>query len=240
MMLRIFLFILFTIVALSSNAQFSVGVRGGFGAHGVYFEHPSMNNYQEPFYRANGGFVLIYNNDNNAGLQTEINYSQKGWQELPVTKKDSFFYREINYLEIPFFSHFEMGFGKVRPIIFGGPYIGWKLSEKTDSLNWGHLWYPEHRYLHYEQDIRDLDYGIKLGLGLRYNINNRFAIYIDARYDLQMAGGRDIFKDHPNDIQASRLTEISGSFGILWHLIPQKRKEEKKGYVPKEDLFEAF
>lgn len=240
MMQKYFLLVLITVAAFTTKAQFSVGVRGGFGAHGVYFEHPSMNNFQEPLYKSNAGLVIIYNNDNNTGIQTEINYAQKGWQELPVTKQDSFFYRNINYLEIPFFSHFEIGLGKVRPIIFAGPYFAWKLSEKTDSLYWDHLWYPRQKYLHYEQEIRQLDLGIKLGLGLRYNINDRFAIYIDIRYDLQMAGGRDIFIDHPTEIQASRLKETSGSFGILWHIIPQKKKEVKKGYVPKENLFEAF
>jgi len=123
-----------------------------------------------------------------------------------------YFKRTITYLEVPFYSHWEMGYGKVRPIIFAGPYLGWKLSEKVESSHFNHIWTPEHPYLHYEQDIRNLDFGIKIGLGLRYNINKRLGVYADVRYDLEMAGGRDIFFDRPNGIQASRLTELSGTF----------------------------
>jgi hypothetical protein len=55
-----------------------------------------------------------------------------------------------------------------------------------------------------------------------------------------VAGGRDIFIDRPNGIQASRLKEIGGSFGILWHIIPQKKPEIKPGYTPKQDIFEEY
>ncbi|MDA3891700.1 MAG: porin family protein [Salinivirgaceae bacterium] len=243
------------------KAQFSVGARGGFGAHGAYFEHPSLNNYQEPYYKANGGLVIIYNNDQNVGIQTEINYTQKGWQEIDTsftlisynpelqridtTKPDSYFHRNINYLEVPFFSHWEIGYGKIKPIIFAGPYLAWKLSESRDSSNFSHIWHPNHKYKHYEQKIRDLDFGIKFGLGLRYDITEWLGIYIDVRIDLQVAGGRDIFIDHPVGvypyrIQASRLKETSGTFGILWHIIPQKKKEIKEGYTPKEHLYDEF
>ena len=170
----------------------------------------------------------------------ETNYAQKGWQEQDSTIENSYFKRNIDYLEVPFFSHWEIGYGKVRPIIFAGPYLAWKLSESTESENFSHIWHEDHPYKHYEQEIRDLDFGIKLGLGLRYNITNRFGIYIDARYDVQIAGGRDIFVDRPNGIQASRLKEISGTFGILWHIIPQKKKEVTKGYTPKQNLYEEF
>ena len=252
-MQKVTLFLILVVVCTSLKAQFSVGVRQGYSAHGVYFE-PGLEKYQVPYYRLNTGLVISFNNVNNVGLQTEFNYAQKGWmeQDSSIETQNNFkergdtltrypyFKRNINYLEVPFFSHFEIGQGKVRLIILAGPYLAFKLSESIDTANFSHIWNEAHKYKHYEQEIRDVSYGIKLGLGLRYNITPRLGIFMDARYDLQIAGGRDIFIDRPNGIVASRLKEIGGSFGIFWHIIPQTKPEIKAGYTPKQDIFEEY
>lgn len=228
---RILAAFLFLMLSVSLQAQFSVGVRQGYGNHGVYFV-PIFEN-QVDFWLPSTALVVSYTNQLNTGLQTEFAWAQKGWREAYDSVPDSYFYRKITYLEIPFFGHFEIGKGKVRPVIQAGPYIAFKLSETSDSLNYE---YPT-TYNHHSQTIRNLDYGIKIGVGLRYNINKHLAVFGEARYDLQMAGGRDIYIDRPNGIDVSRLTEMSGTIGILWHIIPQKQAEEKQGYTPKEDLF---
>jgi hypothetical protein len=53
-----------------------------------------------------------------------------------------------------------------------------------------------------------------------------------------MAGGSNIFADNPNEISASRLKELSGSFGILWNIKLQKKKIVKEGYEPTKDFIE--
>lgn len=234
---RIFIFVILLFIGLGLKAQFSVGVRQGYGYHGLRLAPNSIEKYQEPFLRLNTGLVIIYNSINNAGLQMEINYAEKGWQEIDTTVAGAYFKRNVYYLEVPIFSHFEIDLGKIRPIIFVGPYLAWKLGESTDSENFTHIWNESHPYNHYEQEIRNLDFGIKLGLGVRYNITQRFAIYIDGRYDFEMGGGRDIFIDHPNNIEISRLKEMSGTFGILWHIVPQETTQNKYIYTPKEDLY---
>jgi hypothetical protein len=229
---RIFAWLFFLFLTICVQAQFSVGVRQGYGTHGVHFDPITLNENQVALWLPNTALVIAFNNKLNTGLQTEFSLAQKGWREedsIPNT----YFYRKINYLEIPFFSHFEIGKGKVRPVILAGPYVAIKLSESSDSLNYN---YPT-EYLYHTQEIRKIDYGIKFGLGLRYNITKHLAVFSEVRYDLQLAGGRDIFIDRPNNILASRLTEIGGTFGILWHIIPQKKDEAKKGYVPKENLY---
>ncbi len=236
-MRKIFLILFTSILALNISAQLSVGLRQGYGSHGVNFDPNELVKYQVPYYLPNTGLVIVYNNTNNVGLQAEINYAQKGWQEKD-TIQGPYFKRNITYLEIPIYSHWEIGYGKVRPLIFAGPYIGIKLNESTDSANFSRLWYDESVYVQYDQEIRDLHYGIKLGLGLRYNITSRLGIFIDVRYDLEIAGSRDIFIDRPDGIDASRLEELSGSFGIIWHIMPQPKKIIIKGYTPKEDLIE--
>lgn len=227
-------------MGLGLKAQFSVGVRQGYGAYGAYLETSGsiLNKYQIPHMLSNTGLVIIYNGINNSGLQMEINYAPKGWQEEDTSVVGSYYKKTINYIEVPIYSRWEVDLGKIRPIIFGGPYLAWKLSESTDSANFSHLWNDANPYQQYDQDIKDVGFGIKFGLGIKYNISSRFAIYIDGRYDFQVFGSRDIFIDRPNGIQASRLTEISGTFGIVWNIIPQRKHEEKNIYRPKEDLYD--
>jgi opacity protein-like surface antigen len=237
-MYKKFSFIIALLLFINAEAQFSVGIRQGYGAYGIHLEPASIEKYQVPYLLPNSGIVFIYNNINNAGIQMEINYAKKGWQEKDTSMNDSYYKRTIDYLEIPIFSRWEIGYGKFKPIIFAGPYLAFKLNESTDSLNFSHIWNSFHPYNHYEQDIKSIDFGIKLGLGLKYSITKKLVVYLDARYDFEFAGGRDIFIDHPNDIQASRLKELSASFGIVWHIIPQKKEEDKEIYVPKEDLYD--
>jgi len=226
--------LLFLLSVITLNAQFSIGVRAGYGAHGIHLEPPALEKYQTSFLLSNGGLVLAFNNKMNAGLQMEAIYAQKGWKDVDDSIPESYFSRTINYLEIPIFGHWEIGHGAVRPVILVGPYLAFKLSEALDSNNFNH----PNEYDPFHQAVRNVSWGIKTGLGLRYNINKRMAVFAEARYDIQVAGGRDIFIDRPNGIQASRLKEITGTFGILWHMIPQEKNEEKEGYVPKENLYE--
>lgn len=235
-MKRYILLLCISCFTLPLIAQLSVGIKGGYGSHGVHFEPPSLEANQVAYGLMNYGFVLAFNNKLNSGLQMELNYAQKGWRE-ELTTPDSFFIRTINYLEMPIFSHFEIGHGPLRPVILAGFYFGLKMNESADSNNYTDITSAS-SYNPYYQEIRDLDFGIKLGIGLRYNINSRMAIFSEVRYDVQIAGGRDIFIDRPNGIQASRLKEIGGVFGILWHIIPQEKNVIKKGYTPKEDLYD--
>lgn len=221
-------------------AQLSVGAKMGYGAHGVNLEtgvsgKPLMED-QVPLWLPNAGVVLSFNNKMNAGLQMELNYAPKGWRE-EKTDPDTFFVRQINYLEVPIFSHFEIGQKALRIVIMAGPYFAFKLSETSDSSNYTYITSTS-TYNHYYLPVKEVDFGIKAVLGLRYNINPKLAIFSEVRYDIEMAGGSDIFYERPNGISASRLKEIGGTFGILWHIIPLERKKNYKGYTPKENLYD--
>lgn len=235
-MYKYFLLPAFLFFVLITNAQFSVGIRQNISNHGCYFEPPSVQQFQTNYVRASTGLVITYINMNNAGIQAEINFAQKGWKEIDDSTAGSYFTRNINYIEIPVLTHFEIGKGKVRPVILAGPYFAIKIGESSDSENFSRLFTLNQYYNHYEQKIRAIDIGIKAGLGLRYNINSRFGVYAEGIYNIDLAGGTDVFIDQPNGIQASRLKEIGGTIGFLWHLIPQKQPKEFDGYTPKEDL----
>lgn len=219
--------------------QLSVGVRAGFGSYGTYFEPPSLNGNQVSLFEPNFGFVAVFNDKNNAGLQVEVNYAVKGWREKSRIRDTARYKREITYLEIPLMTHFELGRDWFR--IFGifGPYFAVKQSEKTTSYNY-EIIMAQNPYDMYSQKIRKLDFGNKVGLGFRVNIGSKFSVLADARYDLQLAGGQNIFKKQPNGIQASRLSELSGSISLIFNIRSQRTEEEKEFYVPKEGMDEGI
>lgn len=235
-MKRILLFISALFVCSASFGQLSFGVRAGYGAYGVYFEPPSLNGNQERLYEPNFGFMAIFNDKKNTGVQLEINYATKGWREVDKDADSMRYKREINYLEFPAMAHIELGRKWFRIYGLIGPYIAFKQSEKTTIVNYEGI-IANNPYDMYNQKIRDIDFGNKVGLGFRVNIGERFSVLADVRYDLQIAGGQNIFKKQPNKIQASRLSELGGSVGIVFNIMPQQVEVKKEYYVPKEDIY---
>lgn len=108
-----------------------------------------------------GGLVYKYFGQRNLGIQLEINYMQAGWTE-GLDAPDSYS-RRLNYLQIPFMTHGNLGKRKTRVVLNAGPYVSLLLSEK------------EQMKLDNEADARDYyqteidkmgDFGLVFGLGL--------------------------------------------------------------------------
>ncbi|MBR5957721.1 MAG: PorT family protein [Salinivirgaceae bacterium] len=226
--------ILLLMAAMPAMAQLSVGVRAGYGVFGVDFEPPSLNGNQVNLYEPNFGIVGIFNNENNFGVQLEVNYAVKGWREEDEDIPGSEYKHEITYLEVPFMTHFELGKRNLRVFGLFGPYIAFKQDDKASSKNYDAVM-KNPQFNPYVQTVRDFDFGNKVGGGIRYNIG-RVSVFADVRYDLQIAGGQNIFKKHPDKIQTSRLKELSGSVGLVFNIRNQKVVEEKEYYVPKEGM----
>ena len=226
-------------VAATAVAQLSVGLRAGYGVFGANFEPPALTGNQVALYEPNFGIVGIFNDKSNAGIQVEVNYAVKGWREKDKDADDIEYKRELTYIEVPMMTHFEIGRSWVR--IYGvlGPYIAFKQNEKTTARNFDN-YIANNPYDLYNQKVRKIDFGNKAGLGFRVNIGQRFSAFADVRYDLQIAGGQNIFKKQPNGIQASRLTELGGSVGLVFNILPQRTNEVKEYYVPKEGMDEGI
>ncbi|PIF02651.1 MAG: hypothetical protein CR965_00365 [Paludibacter sp.] len=133
-----------------------------------------------------GGLTFRYVNENHFGLQIEANYSQKGWKQ-----KDDKYVRQVNYLEIPFLSHFYLG-NQNRLIFNIGPKVSFLLNEKvlkneivnpTLEHQTNKVYYP-------------FGYGVELGLG--YNFKTRkvgvFQMELRGSYALS-----DIFSNDKKD-----------------------------------------
>ena len=234
-MRRLVFSILAMLMAATATAQLSVGLRAGYGAFGAHFEPPALTGNQVPLYEPNFGFVAIFNDKSNAGVQVEVNYAVKGWRDQDRDFDSIEYKREITYIEVPLMTHFELGRSWFRIYGVVGPSIAFKQSESSTSKNFD-AYLAGNPYDLYNQKIRKIDFGNKAGLGFRINFGQRFSAFADVRYDLQIAGGQNIFKKQPNGIQASRLTELGGSVGLVFNILPQRTDVAKEYYVPKEGL----
>ena len=108
-----------------------------------------------------GGMVFKYFGQRNLGIQLEINYLQAGWTES-LESPDSYS-RRLNYLQIPFMTHGNLGKRKTRVVLNVGPYVSLLLSEKEKIK----LENEEDTEDYYRTEIDNVgDFGLVFGLGL--------------------------------------------------------------------------
>ena len=108
-----------------------------------------------------GGFVFKHFGQRNLGIQLEMNYLQAGWTES-LESPDSYS-RRLNYLQIPFMTHANLGKRKTRVVLNVGPYISLLLSEKEQIK----LENEENAEIYYRTEIDNVgDFGLAFGLGL--------------------------------------------------------------------------
>lgn len=144
----------------------------------------------------NGGLIFRHIAKKNLGVQVELNYSQRGWSE-----SDGLYTRQLNYIELPFMTHFNFG-NNFRSFFNVGPKISYLLSEKTlvsltqNSTDEQHKTAVENPF----------DYGFCAGLGLLMNIKGQ-VVQVEARANYSISdifsnAKRDYF-DNSNNMNAS-------------------------------------
>lgn len=124
----------------------------------------------------NGGLVFRYIADKNVGFQVELNLFQRGWAE-----KTGLYSRQLNYIELPFLTHFYFG-NKSRFFFNVGPKISYLVSEKalinatTASTEVQHITKVENLF----------DYGVSAGFGYLINIKGNI-IQLDTRANYSLS-----------------------------------------------------
>lgn len=121
------------------------------------------------------------------GIQAEINYSQRGWNEKIEDGSDNTYKRTMNYLEIPLLAH--LAFGKdaldkgMKFFVNMGPQISFFLNEKENmSDNWDTSSRPNGVIQQYGKLVENkFDYGILGGVGLELSTKAGHFI-LEGRY----------------------------------------------------------
>ena len=109
--------------------EITVGVKGGTTLSRVSFT-PTVT--QALLLGYTGGVSVRYIEEKYFGLIAEVNFTQAGWNETFDT--DPYTYSHtLNYVTVPFLTHFFFGNRVVRGFINAGPQIGFLLGDSYKS-----------------------------------------------------------------------------------------------------------
>ena len=156
------------------RGELSVGINGGINMSKVDFNPRIKQKNQNGMsmgvtfrYMSEKYFKTMW------GIPGEINFSQRGWNELIEDGTENTYNRQMNYLEIPLLAH--LAFGKdsrtkgVKFFVNLGPQFSYFINDKENKG--GGEWDDSHRpnrvnYQYGKEVENKLDYGIVAGGGL--------------------------------------------------------------------------
>ena len=172
------------------RSNLAVGFNGGYNLSKVDFS-PTIKQNLHP--GLTGGLTLRYTTEKYFSLicaaQLEVNFAQRGWDEMIDDGSNNTYSHTTNYVEIPFLAH--IGWGKeergLQFFINAGPQIGFFLSDSehygfTEEYPWDISKRPNNIIEQYGREIENtLEYGIAGGAGLelKTGIGN---FIIEGRY----------------------------------------------------------
>lgn len=180
----------------SSETYF--GINGGYALSMVNFS-PSVRQTFQPGYQ--GGVVFRHNSQKNMGVQAELNFMQRGWNE------ESGYIRQLNYIELPFMSHFYFG-NTVQFFINIGPKLSYLLNDKvlsppstpSQAEQYGALTLP-------------FDYGFCGGVGVQLKLGRQIVL-LDTRVNYSIA---TLFPDRLTD-HFRNSNHMNASLSAAWLL----------------------
>jgi hypothetical protein len=180
----------------------AVGINGGLNMSQVEFS-PSIKQTNK-----NGmvlGVTARYMSEKYfnmlCGIQVELNYSQRGWNEKIEDGSENTYSRTMNYLEVPFLAH--LAFGKdaidsgAQFFLNLGPQFAFFLNEKENmSDNWDPSYRPNGVVQQYGKMVENkFDYGIVGGGGIELSTKVGHFL-LEGRYYLGLS---DFYKSTKKD-----------------------------------------
>ncbi len=207
-----FLFTSFIICAQNHSflSEWAFGVNAGTTFSRVRF-NPHIS--QNLLLGGNGGITARYISEKNFGIQVELNYAQRGWEERTDTVVNLNEYSKLlTYIELPVMTHIYFNMGKRARGIFNlGPQIGYNLSEKVLKKKISPLSPPGEVPNHFTQKIQNkFDYGLVFGGGFELitgigNFILEGRAYIGLS-DIFSNTRSDEFQASPNQVLGAKLT----------------------------------
>lgn len=163
--------------------EMSVGVKAGASLSQVGFT-PTVRQKLTNGYTA--GVIFKYLSVPSLGIQAEVNYIQKGWTES--LEPTSTYSRRLNYLEVPFMTHIEIGKKSSRFILHLGPKASFLISESEEI----DLQNGEEAPEYYGTGI-DYKFDIGLCLGVGYGFRTSIGTFqLESRFGYSLS---DILND---------------------------------------------
>lgn len=167
------------------KSNVSLGVKAGADMSRVFFTPSTPQKFHVG---SVAGVTFRYVEESHFGLQAELNFVQRGWNE-DFEQAPYYYRRTINYIELPVLAHIYFG-RRGRFFVNLGPQVALCLGS-SESANFD----PAHT-----QDLPDfpntnrnnsqmtlpvtqkVDFGISAGLGGEFNLSPKNIISLEARF----------------------------------------------------------
>lgn len=200
---------------LIAQSKTYVGVRGGSQISFVTIRHNFFNVVVNPRYTSgtNLGIIVKHYRNQNVGIQTGVEYIQKGWKQFffdfyPV------YTARVNYIEVPFLLTAHIGTGKTKFFINMGPFMEFLVGSDLDP-DPGNV-EPFEFYTYDPNRDNSFGYGLRGGGGISYDFPFG-QIHLESFFSFSLT---NVFDPANKD---SRIPDVSNNFvaGIsLAYLIP--------------------
>ncbi len=227
--LIIFILFIFSFVSIKVQAQSSyVGVKSGVNIPTVFFTDFVSNPRVRTGYFTSPYIAVTYRymHQPKIGIQLDLAYSSKGWQQNTIEFTNSF-RTEINYIEMPVYMHWAIiGNNRLKFNVDVGFYLAYAISTKKTIQNNADL---EEDFLHYnlKNDNRG-DFGIHAGLSLSYDFSFG-TIQLEAAYNIGFANilPRNHIKKENPAVSSNQVPAVNISYLIpLTQLTKRKKSKE--------------
>lgn len=166
--------------------EISVGIIQGTVYPTVNFD-PIVT--QVPILRYHGGLAIRYIAEPNVGIQAELTYSQRGWNEQ--SSSTGSFLKEVDYIELPLLTHIYVGKKSFRFFMQLGPKIRYAIQEKDKNT-----YLNSSSYQHINPIDNYFDYSLLGGLGIEIRTHKLGFVQIETRYDF---GIGDMYSNRKSD-----------------------------------------
>jgi len=219
-----FFLVLFIFSSSATKAQFDIGIKGGYGYNRYIFQKSYFKQGFLPIY--NGGIMVQYLNNQKLGVQSSVEITQKGWEEITTDESSSQF--KMDYVQLNFLSLIKFSSKKENGLFIKfGPYFAYSynssytVSGSSDSL-----------YFNYDSlttSYNKLDYGLRVGLSYKFKIKHNSiqleVLYAQGLYNILERDASTIFQS----LNQSLFINIAYTFTLT-------RKEERVKKKKKEKL----
>jgi hypothetical protein len=132
-LLSIAIFVLLSVFYIGAQEVFKprsyLGIIQGVNFSRVDFQTAGI--YQTFRTGYSGGIFFRYVSEPIAGIQIELNYTEKGW--LADFGSSEYYNGRLTYVEMPFMTHITLGKRKLFFILNLGPYISYMLTGEIET-----------------------------------------------------------------------------------------------------------
>jgi hypothetical protein len=156
-----------------ASAQTVIGAKAGLSLANVTFSGDGVSASPDGRTGFVGGAFAQFGIGSPWFIQPEVLYSSKGFE----VDSDAL---SLGYVEIPvlFGAAFPLSNSALKPMVFAGPSVAFKLSCDADGYDCG-------------DDVKSVDFGIVFGAGIQYDLES-ISLFLDGRYDLGLTDIGDI------------------------------------------------